>query len=100
MSVDQLIWAPLGVPMYFATMSLMQTKNVEDAKKNVREKAWTTLINSYKIWPLFQMANFYFVKPDFRLLTVNIVSLFWNCYMSFVNYRSAEKVVDLEKVIS
>ncbi|QOU20995.1 hypothetical protein BRETT_000712 [Brettanomyces bruxellensis] len=97
MSADQLIWAPFGVPLYFASMSLMQTKSLEEAKKNIREKAWTTLINSYRVWPLFQMANFYFVKPDFRLFTVNIVSIFWNCYMSFVNYRSADKTLNSDK---
>ncbi|VEU19744.1 DEKNAAC100283 [Brettanomyces naardenensis] len=96
-AADQLIWAPMGIPMYFVCMTFMEGKDWKEAKDKLNDKYWETLVNNWKVWPAFQAVNFYFVRPAFRLLTVNIVSILWNCYLSYENYR--EKKV-LEQVVS
>ncbi|QPG76593.1 hypothetical protein FOA43_003985 [Brettanomyces nanus] len=89
-AADQLMWAPMGIPLYFMSISFMEGKGWQDVKQKLDDKYEETLINNWKVWPVFQALNFYFVSPDYRLLTVNIVSILWNCYMSLENYKVTE----------
>ncbi|ORX47981.1 hypothetical protein DM01DRAFT_265966, partial [Hesseltinella vesiculosa] len=41
------------------------------------------------LWPAVQLANFYFVPLQHRLLITNIVALGWNSYLLWVNQRSS-----------
>ncbi|ODV87839.1 hypothetical protein CANARDRAFT_215735, partial [[Candida] arabinofermentans NRRL YB-2248] len=82
-AVDQLIWAPIGVPLYFTAMTLMEGEGLNSIKKKLNDKYYETLITNWKVWPTFQLANFYFIPLDLRLFSVNFVSIFWNCYMSY-----------------
>jgi len=49
-----------------------------------KQKFWPTLINGYKLWPMVQLVNFYFVPLNHRLLVVNSVALGWNAYLAYV----------------
>ena len=42
------------------------------------------ILNNYKVWPLAQFLNFYYIPMVFRLGFSNIVGFFWTI---FVNYR-------------
>jgi len=37
------------------------------------------------IWPVVQFVNFKYVPLELRVLVVNVVSLGWNCYLSYLN---------------
>lgn len=37
-----------------------------------------------KLWPAVQAVNFTVVPQQFRVLTVQIISLAWNTYLSFM----------------
>lgn len=45
-----------------------------------------------------QLANFALVPAHLRIVTVNVVSLFWNTYLSYANSQ-AEKKPELEEKI-
>ena len=64
----------------------LQDKYVEALKKN-----WI-------LWPPVQTLNFTVVPLEHRVLVVNVVSLGWNCYLSWVNSQGSqpkeEKKVD------
>lgn len=56
----------------------LQSKYIEALKKN-----WI-------VWPPVQAVNFTFVPLEHRVLVVNIVSLGWNCYLSYVNSQGGK----------
>ncbi|KAA8576400.1 hypothetical protein EYC84_006530 [Monilinia fructicola] len=46
------------------------------------------------IWPAVQAVNFKLVPLEHRVLVVNIVSLGWNCYLSYLNGRKSDVTVE------
>ncbi|CCC72046.1 hypothetical protein NCAS_0J00670 [Naumovozyma castellii] len=91
-SVDQLAFAPLGVPFYFSCMTIMEGGTMKDVETKIKTQWWRTLVTNWCVWPLFQMVNFTWVPLQHRLLAVNVVAIFWNTYLSYMNSR-----VPLEK---
>ena len=45
------------------------------------------LTKNWMVWPVIQAVNFRFVPLHHRVLVVNVVSLGWNCYLSWLNSR-------------
>lgn len=84
-AVDQLGWAPVGIPLYYYVMTLLEGKGMNEAKEKVDTNWWPTLTTNWTVWPLFQALNFSLVPVQHRLLMVNIVSIAWNCFLSLRN---------------
>ncbi|KAG7745850.1 hypothetical protein KL912_005003 [Ogataea haglerorum] len=91
-SFDQLVWAPVGIPLYYTSITFMEGYGIPEIKAKLREVYLDTLINNWKVWPLFQAFNFWFTPVRYRLLAVNIISIVWNCYLSIKNQLSNAKV--------
>lgn len=49
------------------------------------------------VWPWVQFVNFKYVPMEMRVLVVNVVSLGWNCYLSYLNSGGGKKGVVEEK---
>ena len=56
-----------------------------DPKEKLSKSYIPGLKANYMVWPLVQSINFKFVPLDLRVLVVNIVSLGWNCFLSYLN---------------
>ncbi|CCD24282.1 ethanol metabolism protein NDAI_0C06230 [Naumovozyma dairenensis CBS 421] len=85
--IDQLLFAPLGVPFYFGCMTALEGQPKEVAKLKIKEQWWPTLKTNWMIWPLFQSINFSLVPVQHRLLVVNVMAIFWNTYLSYTNSK-------------
>lgn len=83
--VDQLGFAPLGLPFYFGCMSLLEGKGLCAAREKIKSQWWDTLKTNWCIWPIFQLANFSLVPVQHRLLAANVVAIFWNTFLSYSN---------------
>ncbi|KAK6454521.1 uncharacterized protein RJT20DRAFT_59117 [Scheffersomyces xylosifermentans] len=96
---DQLIFAPfIGIPLYYTVMTLFrfETENIyETVKTQLDINWWNTLKSNWLVWPLFQLFNFYLLPTHFRLLAVNLFSIGWNCYLSYLLNR---KDIDIKSV--
>lgn len=53
------------------------------AKSNI----WDTLVANWKCWPIINYFNFLYVPVEFRLLVSNLVSIFWNMFLSSMANR-------------
>lgn len=86
---DQLIFAPLGIPLYYLCMSALEGRSLTDTQKKLKENYWPTLTTNWYVWPAFQMLNFSLIPVQHRLLSVNVLSIFWNTFLSLKNSRSS-----------
>lgn len=84
-TVDQLLFAPALIPLYFGSLTLMEGKSLSVAKHKIDERWWETLRNSWFVWPPFQLLNFSLVPVQHRLLAANCLAIFWNTYLSYKN---------------
>lgn len=95
---DQLVWSPVGIVLYFGTMSLLEEATSSSAGgKNLVGRAWdrgeakvksqfrATLVANWQVWPVFQAVNFSVVPPAYRVGAVNVVSVLWNAFLSARN---------------
>ncbi|KAK9853609.1 hypothetical protein WJX84_009969, partial [Apatococcus fuscideae] len=79
--LDQLIMAPVGTLIFFASQQLMQGQP-QTIRSQVKDKLWPTTVAGYKLWPLAHLINFALIPPAQRVLYVNIVSVGWTCILS------------------
>lgn len=80
--VDQLMFSPVAISLYFGIMDLMQRKSPSEIKTNWQTNFVPTLLMNWTVWPTFQAVNFWLIPVGYRLLAVNVVSLGWNTFLS------------------
>ena len=80
--LDQTILAPGNLFLFLNTMALMEGSS---ASEKLESTYWPALSRNWMIWPVVQFINFKYVPLELRVLVVNIVSLGWNCYLSYLN---------------
>ncbi|EOO03225.1 putative integral membrane mpv17 pmp22 protein [Phaeoacremonium minimum UCRPA7] len=79
---DQGLFAPTFIGIFLGSMAVLEgTSPREKLEKNYK----SALTTNYLIWPFVQMINFKFVPLHHRVLVVNVVSIGWNCYLSYLN---------------
>lgn len=57
-------------------------------KEYVFSRQYKAYTNGFFIWTPFLLYNFTYVRPERRVLTSNIFSIFWQVYMSFLSYHN------------
>lgn len=79
---DQTIFASTNMAVFLSTMSILEGGSPQEKL----EKSYISgLKANWMVWPAVQAANFSVVPLEHRVLIVNIVSLGWNCYLSYLN---------------
>ena len=58
---------------------------VEETAVQLKRNYFAVLIMSQKTWVPAQIVNFELVPQDFQVLFVNLISVFWNTYLSMAN---------------
>jgi len=100
--VDQLIFAPfIGIPLYYSVMTLFEFKPIETISYKLQKNWWNTLVSNWTVWPIFQWFNFYLTPVHYRLLAVNVFSIGWNCYLSYLlnNKDSSDPLNLIEEAV-
>jgi protein Mpv17 len=81
-AADQLLFAPTNLFVFLSSMAIMEGSNPSEKL----EKSYiTALTKNWMVWPFVQLVNFKFVPLEHRVLLVNVISLGWNCYLSYIN---------------
>lgn len=81
-AMDQTLFAPTMIAAFLSSMATMEGVS---AKKRLDKSWWSALQTNWMVWPFVQSINFTFVPLQFRVLFANLVSIGWNCYLSWVN---------------
>jgi hypothetical protein len=84
--LDAILFSPTVVVGYFVVRSLLEGGDwTASAKDKLQTKFKPTLLSAWKFWPVVNSVNFYFVPLQFRVLYMNVLSLFWSGYLTYVN---------------
>jgi protein Mpv17 len=79
---DQIVFASTNMFVFLSSMAIMEGSS---PKEKLDKTYWNALEKNWMIWPFVQTINFKLVPLHHRVLVVNVVSLGWNCYLSFLN---------------
>ncbi|KAJ2922005.1 hypothetical protein H1R20_g15089, partial [Candolleomyces eurysporus] len=82
--LDQALLTPVGVLFFYGSMSTLEG-NWQKAYERIEEAYVPTLVRNWAVFIPTQIVNFTVVPPHLRMVTVGVVSLFWNTYLSVAN---------------
>ncbi|KZO95523.1 hypothetical protein CALVIDRAFT_537900 [Calocera viscosa TUFC12733] len=86
--LDQFILTPGIIAVFYTSMALMEGEGGEEVKRRLGEAWAPTLVRNWGVFIPTQLVNFSVVPLHHRLLVVNVVSLFWNTYLSYANAQA------------
>lgn len=81
---DQGIFAGINLFVFLSSMAIMEGTSPRD---KLEKSYWPALTTNWMIWPFVQAINFKLIPLHHRVLVVNVVSLGWNCYLSYLNSK-------------
>lgn len=62
----QLFFSPQINLIALPVLGMMNQQSMEEIKRSIRENYVEIMIANYKIWPMAQMVNFYYVPLNYR----------------------------------
>jgi len=86
---DQVIFELPYLAFFFTATTLLSGDKLRDAKQKIQDEYVSTYIVDCAVWPLAQVLNFRFVAPKFQAAVVNVFSLSWISYLSYVQHRES-----------
>ncbi|GAA6042261.1 hypothetical protein JCM8097_000602 [Rhodosporidiobolus ruineniae] len=98
-AMDQVVLTPIMVGVFFTAQTFLEGKGVGEAKERLSQNWWPTLQRNWGVWFPIQIANFSIVPPQARLVVVNVVSLFWNAYLSYANGQAQPADKEVKEVM-
>ncbi|KAG8962855.1 Protein required for ethanol metabolism [Tulasnella sp. 419] len=103
-ALDQFCFAPLAIGLFFTGTTLLERAIPSPSSTKVTQEPWdeavsaklsksylTTLQANWLLFIPFQTINMGFVPLQHRLLAVNVISLFWNTYLSLAAAAGTSK---------
>ncbi|XP_013118421.2 mpv17-like protein isoform X3 [Stomoxys calcitrans] len=90
-AIEQLSYGPFACASFFAGMSLLEGKTMQEAVQEVEKKFFPTFKVGICIWPILQTINFSMVPERNRLVFTSICSLMWTTFLAFM------KMMDMQE---
>jgi protein Mpv17 len=84
-AMDQLIFAPIGVGIFFTAMTVAEGGGKRAVTSKLRDMYIPTLKANYVVWPAVQVVNFRLMPVQFQLPFVSTVGIAWTAYLSLTN---------------
>ncbi|XP_065650867.1 protein Mpv17 isoform X2 [Hydra vulgaris] len=84
MILDQTLFAPFFIGNFLIVADALENKSIEQIIDKLKSSYFQTLTMNWFIWPPVQIANFYYIPLEHRVLFSNMAALIWNTYLSWV----------------
>jgi protein Mpv17 len=95
--LDAIIFSPVTVSGYFTVRSILEGSGFQGAREKLNTRFVSTLVGAWKFWPLANIINFGLIPLEFRVLYVNVLSIFWTGYLSYVNAQKTATNTEKKK---
>ncbi|VDK54566.1 unnamed protein product [Anisakis simplex] len=99
--LDQTTMAPVFNASILFNLRLMEGESASESYSSLKRDFLGIWIPSLMYWPFIQMANFYMVPLNYRVIVVQVAALFWNTFLSYRMQSSSKLSMTpaLEKVV-
>lgn len=98
--LDQFFLTPIMVGAFYTSQALLEGQGIEEAKHRLNNSWQPTLVKNWILFIPVQLANFSIIPPHLRLVLVNVVSLFWNAYLSYSNANLVADEAGIEDLVT
>jgi len=85
-AIDQTLWAPVFMVMFFSYMCLFEG-TPELILPKIQQDVFTAVKGSWVTWIPAHTINFAFVPSSMRLLYINAIQIFFNMFMSILGNK-------------
>lgn len=85
--IDQVLWNPVFGCMFFGYMGAVDGMGPSAISEKIKNNLWTSVKGSWTVWPVAHAINFRFVPTSQRLLYINTIQIFYNCFLSIISQR-------------
>jgi len=88
--IDQVLWNPIFGIMFFGYMGAMSNMGVSGTINEIKTKLYSSVTGSWTVWPIAHTINFRFVPTQSRILYINTIQIFYNCFLSILASNKKE----------
>lgn len=79
--------SPIFIAHYFYTAFFLAGKSVHETNDILKQKFPTIYLADWLIWPPTQLINFFFVPLKYRVLYINLITMFYNVFLCYVKNK-------------
>lgn len=88
--IDQVLWNPIFGIMFFGYMGIFEGSGIAGTITKIKRDLITQVTGSWTVWPLAHAINFRYIPTDQRVLYINVIQVFYNCFLSIVGNKKVE----------
>ncbi|XP_070509053.1 mpv17-like protein 2 [Chironomus tepperi] len=81
---DQFIVSPVFILHYFYTSYFLEGRKVTETNELLKDKFLKVYAADWLVWPATQFINFMFVPLQYRVLYINMITMFYNIFLCYV----------------
>lgn len=86
---DQFIMSPVCIVGFFYPAGWLFGQSTAECTQELRSKFLKVYITDWMVWPATQFINFYYLRPQYRVIYVNIVTMMYNVFLSHIKHGDA-----------
>ncbi|XP_056426129.1 mpv17-like protein 2 isoform X2 [Hyla sarda] len=87
--LEQILVSPILGVLFFVGVGLMEGQSMRNSWTEFKGKFWEMYKTEWCVWPPAQLINFYYLPTKYRVMYVNIITLGWDVYLSYLKHRES-----------
>uniref|UniRef100_A0A8D9ELN0 Mpv17-like protein 2 n=1 Tax=Cacopsylla melanoneura TaxID=428564 RepID=A0A8D9ELN0_9HEMI len=84
--VDQSIISPTCIIIFLGGLGILESKTKQEIKDEIKTKFLIIYSTDWMLWPPCQYVNFTYVKPKYRVMYVNVITVIYDIILSYIKY--------------